>query len=86
MFVKNATRVNNGAANAHQPTRCRECVMCGLRDSVRAQALLLCFDPTREYFALPRHRMTARSERAKRKACTAAWHQRTVTEFGCHTI
>jgi putative transposase len=59
VFVKAAARVNNRAENSHQPTRRRERHMCGFRDARRTQALLSCFGPIRQHFALPRHRMNA---------------------------
>lgn len=80
VFVRAAARVNNRAENSHQPTRRRERAMSGFRDSKRTQMFLSSFGPIRQYFALPRHHMTAQSHRTKLKANLAAWNRWTMSE------
>jgi putative transposase len=79
VFVKADARVNNRAENSHQPTRRRERQMCGFRDARRTQALLSCFRPIRQHFALPRHQMNAASHPAVLQERFSTWHGRTIT-------
>jgi putative transposase len=85
VFVKAGARVNNRAENSHQPTRGRERQMRGFRDPRRMQALLSCFGPIRQHFALPRHRMTASYHRARLRAQFTVWQRWTVTEAAGNT-
>lgn len=73
VFVKAATRVNNRAENSHQPTRRRERQMQGFRDPRRTQRFLSSFGPIRQYFASPRHRMSAACHRAELNARLRTW-------------
>jgi putative transposase len=88
VFVKAAACVNNRAENSHQPTRRRERQIpqgdflrgvCGFRDARRTQALLSCFGPIRQHFALPRHQRNAACHRAVLKDRFARWHDWSVT-------
>ncbi len=79
VFVKSAARVNNRAENSHQQTRRRERQMCGFRDARRTQAFLSCFGPSRQHFALPRHRMSAACHRAMLQERLATWHDWTAS-------
>lgn len=80
VFVKAAARVNNRAENSHQPTRRRERLMRGFRDAKRTQAFLPSFDPIRQHFALPRHRMNALRHRIELKARFAVGQRWNVAE------
>jgi len=82
VFVKAAARVNNRAENSHQPTRERERRMRGFRDPNRTQALLSCFGPIRQHFALKRHLLRASLYRKQLAARFAAWRQ--FTELAQH--
>jgi putative transposase len=53
--------------------------MCGFRDARRTQALLSCFRPIRQHFALPRHQMNAASHPAVLQERFSTWHGRTIT-------
>lgn len=80
VFVKAAARLNNRAENSHQPTRERERRMKGFRIQKRTQAFLSCFGPICQHFALPRHRMSAASNRKELNARIAAWQRWTIKE------
>jgi putative transposase len=80
VFVKAAARVNNRAENSHQPTRRRKRQMSGFREALRTQAFLSCFGPIRQYFALPRHRVTAARHRAQLKARLTSWERWTAEQ------
>ncbi len=81
VFVKAAVRVNNRAANSHHPTGRRERHMFGFLDA-RTQALLSCFGPIPQHFALPRHQMNAAYHRAVIKKRITIWHDWSVgSEF-----
>jgi putative transposase len=86
VFVKATARVNNRAENSHQPTRRRERHMSGFRNARRTQALLSCFGPIRQHFALPRHQMNASCHRAVLQKRFASWHGWTVTAAGDKVI
>jgi putative transposase len=79
VFVKAAARVNNRAESSHQPTGRRERQIGGFRDARRTQALLSCFGPIRQHFALPRHQMNATCHRAVLKERFATWDDWTIT-------
>jgi putative transposase len=74
VFFKAAARVNNRVENSHRPTRRRERQMCGFRDARRTQALLTCFGPIRQHFALKRH-LRPSLYRQELAARFAAWHR-----------
>ena len=77
--------LNNRAENSHQPTRLREKKMRRFKSAGHAQRFLSAFGPIAGHFQPPRHRMSARDDRATLQNRFQVWDQVTGVKLSAHS-